>query len=195
MLESGFGKGIAFLEEGFGAVGVELLVVLSHIVFCKVAFLGYQVRQLLVEYMDAQGVAQVFSNLAAAGACLGGYGYHQPLAFLGLELGKVYKFPFVLEIVVCEKQLAYEDLGDRTYQEHCYQGSFPHCLEGAEEPEGEGDCDGGHGGVTHQLADTELFIGHVCHGLGKGLGREHDHVGYDLAAGTEGPEYTAYNDP
>ena len=43
VLEAGLGKGVAFLKEGLGTVGVELLVVLTHIVFGKVAFLGYKV--------------------------------------------------------------------------------------------------------------------------------------------------------
>ena len=145
--------------------------------------------------MDAEGVAQVFCNLTTAGAGFGGYGNHQPLAFPGLELGKVYKFSFVLEIVVGEKQLAYENLGEGAYQEHSYKSSFTHGLEGAEEPEGEGNCYCCHGCVAHQLADTELLFGYICHGLGKGLGREHDYVGYYLAAGTEGAEDTSCDYP
>ena len=60
VLEAGFGKGIALFKESFGAVGVELFVVLAHIVFCKVAFFGYQADQFLVIDMDSQGIAQVF---------------------------------------------------------------------------------------------------------------------------------------
>ena len=43
VLKAGLGKGVAFLEEGLGTVGVELLVVLSYIVLGKISFLGYKV--------------------------------------------------------------------------------------------------------------------------------------------------------